>query len=330
MRSRGARLAVLGVAVAAVVAGCAGIPTSGPVHEAGQLNGVGDEPFSRIVAQGPAEGATPNAIVTGFLAASASFDDDHVVARSFLTPDAARSWRPGSRVQVYQQVTGSSGPFAPLGKDAYHFSAPLAGTLDSQGAYTGAPDGVSVNETFTLDQVGGQWRIAKLPQGLLLTTFALSSAYRAYDIYFPDPSRTVLVPDEVLVPVGPGPVHLPRAGGAGGPDPVARQGRADRGPHRYPAGRRLGPGDRRRRAGRPDRAGGRGVARRGAGHVRPAGLDAAPARRRQLACGSPWTASRSRSRAPGTSRTSTRGRASTPTAACPTPRRTSSSRARVR
>ena len=108
MRSRGARLAVLGVAVAAVVAGCAGIPTSGPVHEAGQLNGVGDEPFSRIVAQGPAEGATPNAILTGFLAASASFDDDHLVARSFLTPDAARSWRPGSRVQVYQQVTGPS------------------------------------------------------------------------------------------------------------------------------------------------------------------------------------------------------------------------------
>jgi hypothetical protein len=204
MRSRRLWQVALGGLVAVLVAGCAGIPTASPVHQAGQLNGVGDEPFTRIVAVGPAEGADPSAILTGFLAASASFDDDHYVARQYLTTNASRAWRPSRQVQVYQPVVGPPGPFTATGKGVFHFSAAKAGQLDDQGAYTGAPDGVFVTGDFQLVQVGGQWRIDKLPQGLLLTTNDMSRAYRAYDIYFPNPDRSVLVPDEVLLPVGPG------------------------------------------------------------------------------------------------------------------------------
>jgi hypothetical protein len=203
MRSRRVGQAALGALVVALVAGCAGIPTSGPVHQAGQLNGVGDEPFTRIVAAGPAEGADPDAILTGFLAASASFDDDHAVARQFLTANASRTWSPTERVVVYQPVTGPPGPFSG-GKDAFHFSAPQVGMLTAQGAYTGSPGGTVVTADFTLTKVDGQWRIDKLPPGLLLTTNDLTRAYQSYDIYFPNAARDVLVPDEVLLPRGPG------------------------------------------------------------------------------------------------------------------------------
>jgi hypothetical protein len=204
MRSRWWPAATVGL-VAALLAGCAGIPTSGPVHEAGQLNGVGDEPFTRIVALGPAEGADQTSIVGGFLGAAASFDDNHAIARSYLTPEAARSWNPTRQVLVYQQVGSEPGtPLAAAGKNTLRFTAPKVGQLDEQGAYTGATPGQTVTGDFTLAQVGGQWRIAKLPSALLLTSNDLLRAYRSYDIYFPDPARSVLVPDEVLVPVGPG------------------------------------------------------------------------------------------------------------------------------
>ena len=39
---------------------------------------------------------------------------------------------------------------------------------------------------------------------MLLTSFDVGRSYRSFDVYFPDPSRSVLVPDQLLLPVGPG------------------------------------------------------------------------------------------------------------------------------
>jgi len=205
---RRSSLAALVACASVLLTACWGIPSSGPVHDAGQVTGVGDDPFTRIFPAPPADGAKPKDIVAGFLTASASFDDNHAVAREFLTQDAARSWNAGAGAQVYQADTTQSGagisPLQEIGDHTILFQAPLAGTLSPQGAYTGAASGKQVNADFELRQVGGQWRIASLPQGLLLTSNDLSRAYQPYDIYFPDPARTVVVPDQILVPRGPG------------------------------------------------------------------------------------------------------------------------------
>src|SRR6266702_2996458 len=75
-----------------LLSGCAGIPSSGPVHQAAALVGERDEPFTRIIAPGPIPNMTQQQIVEGFLTASASFDDNHAVARQFLTSDGSRGW----------------------------------------------------------------------------------------------------------------------------------------------------------------------------------------------------------------------------------------------
>ena len=207
-RRRGrAPLAGIGLAATVLLVGCAGIPSSGPVREAGQVAGVGDEPFTRILAAPPADGAPPEAIVSGFLTASASFDDDHAVAREFLTNDAARAWTAGPRVAVYVADTAQIPPppkTTGASSATVHFTAAQAGLVSEQGAYSGLPDRTFVDEDFGLRRVGGQWRIATLPSELLLTTNDLSRAFRSYDIYFPNPARSVVVPDQILVPVGPG------------------------------------------------------------------------------------------------------------------------------
>ncbi len=198
------RTAAVGLlAVALFVSACAGIPTSGPVHEAGGFVNERDDPVTRIVAQPPRPGMTPEQVVEGFLQASASFDDDHAVARLFLSSQAARSWD-ASGVTVYDSSQAGSAKFVATAPDKVRFTAPEAGTISPQGEYTDAPDGTMTAADFALVRVSGQWRISALPAGLLLTTYDVGRAYRTYDVYFPDPSRTVMVPDQILVPVGPG------------------------------------------------------------------------------------------------------------------------------
>ncbi len=197
--------AVVGALGALVLTGCAGIPSSGPVHQAGTVVDERDDPFTRIIAYGPVPGMNKQQVVQGFLSASASFDDNHAVARQFLTSARARDWNADAGVTEYYSDTSSGGgiKWSETG-DTVGVTAPVAGTLSELGAFTGAVPNTQASTQFKLTKVGGQWRISDLKKGLWLTSNDVGRAYRSYDIYFPNPTRTVVVPDQILVPVGPG------------------------------------------------------------------------------------------------------------------------------
>ena len=197
-------LALTALAGAAVLlSGCVGIPTSGPVHEGGGVANERDDPFTRPIVAPPRVGMSAKQVVQGFLLAAASFDDDHAVAREFLTADAARTWNADAGVTVYDSSAPTALRYTARPGGVVRFSAPLAGRISRQNEYDAQPGGV-MHQDFRLAQVAGQWRIARLADGLLLNTYDIGRSYRQYDVYFPDPSRTVLVPEPVLVPVGPG------------------------------------------------------------------------------------------------------------------------------
>ena len=94
------RLAASGaVALTATMAACANLPTSGTI----QLNtlhgtaGVGQNGV-QVVPRPPGRGWSPRDIVGGFLAASASYDPNHKVAKEYLTTGKhgfGSRWRPG-------------------------------------------------------------------------------------------------------------------------------------------------------------------------------------------------------------------------------------------
>jgi len=202
-RARGLTALLVTTVVAAVVlAGCASIPTSGAVREGSGVRSDSRDLIIRALARPPSPGMTDVQIVNGFLLASADFDGDHGVARQFLTTDAATSWNPAAQTVVYDESQAVDVVARTPGQVA--FSAHKLAVITVQGDYQLAARSSMTTAGFTLKKVAGQWRIATLPSILFVTQGDVDRAYRTFDVYFPDPTRSVLVPNQVLLPYGPG------------------------------------------------------------------------------------------------------------------------------
>jgi Lipoprotein LpqB beta-propeller domain/Sporulation and spore germination len=209
----GLRAAAAVFAVAVAVAGCATLQTSGPVQQvgAGQNGTSQEQDYSQPVPVGPGQGWTPTQIVAGFLAASASFTDDHAVAREYLDSAAQRSWQPGWAVTVVSSnLTTTTVPLLPrpvtnqsqLVQGVKATGLPVA-TISGSGQYQGySRSSRSQSYPFTLIRnADSQWRIDKLPTSqLLLTQADFQHVYQPRDLYFLSQSGDSLVPDPVFVP----------------------------------------------------------------------------------------------------------------------------------
>lgn len=193
----GIRRLLLVALLATVTVGCAELPTSGPVERGDQVRAAADDPIVRVLPRAPASGATPEEVVNGFLSASASFENDHAVARLFLTPAASTRWDPNAGVTVIDDIPGYE-----LRREASRvlMSARQVGTIGVDGALT--PEaGIPIQRSFQLQRVDGEWRIGHLPQGLLLNRFDVERAYRAFNTFFFNPDGSLLVPDPVYIPL---------------------------------------------------------------------------------------------------------------------------------
>jgi hypothetical protein len=197
-------------AVAIAVGGCSTVPTSGPVQQvgAGQL-GISQD-YSQPIPVGPGSGWLPTEIVSGFLAASASFANDHQVAREYLDATAQKKWQPGWAVTVVSgPPTTSTAPPSlrqPLSTEPEQQARvkvtglPVA-TLTNTGQYLVSSGSASQSYFYSLLKIDGQWRIDGLPTSQLwLTQADFQRVYQPRDLYFLTPSGRTLVPDPVFVP----------------------------------------------------------------------------------------------------------------------------------
>jgi hypothetical protein len=211
-RLRGVAPVAFVVALLALLAGCISEPSGGPVISYSMTQGPGgqSQPLPQIIAQPPAAGWTPEQIVTGFLAASASFAGGQRIAREYLTTKENRAWTPNWSAVVYSSgpnvqpatVTGTgSGRVATVtvGGSVQAFLSGTGGYVaPSASATGGAPGGPP---TFRLQKVGNQWRISKAPPYLVLTSYSFQYDYQLRNLYFFDPTTSDLVPDPVYVPL---------------------------------------------------------------------------------------------------------------------------------
>jgi hypothetical protein len=185
-------LAAVSAGVAALgLTACVAIPTSGPVQQGVEVGVAASDQVIRVIARPPQPNMTPTEIVSGFLQASASFEDDHAIARQFLTPQAATTWNPETGVTVYEGVP----TIVPDGVSAVDMTATKVGAIDADGRFEVSTSGSLVVESLPLEFVSGNWRISGPPPGLLLSRSDVDRAFRAYDVYFLDPTFTTLVPD---------------------------------------------------------------------------------------------------------------------------------------
>lgn len=194
-------------ATAALVAGCITLaPPSGP-SQLGRLNQQGTDQgqaYPQLIPVPPGGDWSPERIVSGFLAASASFANGHAVARQYLDPVTARRWNPTWAVTVVGQPQVSEIKSVPAKPVSGSMTATVRVTGQQLATLTGTgqplpSSSAQVSEDFSLTNEDGQWRITELPAHLLLSRQTFLQVYQPRNLYFLSPSGA-LVPDPVFVP----------------------------------------------------------------------------------------------------------------------------------
>jgi hypothetical protein len=190
-----ARAALMAALTVLALAGCVAIPRSGPV-QAGRSEVV--EPAGVVaLAEGPRPGAKPVELVESFLInAPLDFRDQFAVGRLYLAGEAIDTWKPLAGVVVAGQPDTVA-----VGSATVQVDVPVVARVDADGRYSEAAPGAHDTLTYELVQDDeGQWRISKVPSGLVVSELDFESLYRATSLYFLSPDSQYLVPEVRWLP----------------------------------------------------------------------------------------------------------------------------------
>ncbi|HEY2579719.1 MAG TPA: LpqB family beta-propeller domain-containing protein [Streptosporangiaceae bacterium] len=206
---------------AVLLSACATIPGGG-VAQSGQLDQtstVQGQDYPQLIPVPPGPNWNPEEIVSGFLAASASFTGGHAVAREYLVPpqQLSQRWQPGWAVRVVSALKLQPIPVVPPHEtepgvtyaEVQATGEQQLATLTQTGQYVRAQSTSSPSIDFQLVKVnGGPWRITNPPNQLLLTKTDFQGVYAQRNLYFLSGSGRALVPDPVFVPLQASPADL--------------------------------------------------------------------------------------------------------------------------
>ena len=189
-------LALIAVALLASVAlsACSGIPRAGSVQE-GVAAGVAGNNDVQFLPSGPADGASPEDILRGFVDAATSPADDWGIARKFLSADYRTKWQPSQRVIVDRGnriVTSAAA-------GNYSLGVTQVAQVDEWGLYAAEADRDTKLE-FALARENGQWRIASAPEGIILDSGLFPQVFAETQLFFYDANFQRLVPDNRWFP----------------------------------------------------------------------------------------------------------------------------------
>lgn len=182
--------ALLAAGLAATLAACGGIPTSGSVQAGDPFT---DEPAGDFVFNpvGPTPDADQRGILEGFIAAFTGPQGDYSTAREFLSSEFKKEWDPRQSVLIRTGIP----TVRAVDPTTMEYSFTTKAQLDEFGAYSA---GVPATQTlqFQFVQEDGQWRIGQAPPGIVLPESTFLTIFSKHALYFYDLSLQYLVPDE--------------------------------------------------------------------------------------------------------------------------------------
>jgi hypothetical protein len=193
--------------VLAGLAGCASVPESSPVQVLRRV-GEGDAP---VLPPGPVDGSNALDLVRSFVYASGSSPDRHGAARRFLAPEAT-DWDDGVGVTVLDEQFDTVYPSAvdPASDvRTVRIRGTALGRLTPGGWFEAGQAPVQLD--LTVVRRDGQWRIARLPAGVLVRSSDFRINYRTVKTWFVDPVRRAAVPDLRYLPGMPNRAQASRA-----------------------------------------------------------------------------------------------------------------------
>ncbi len=172
------------------LASCAQIPRSGPVGKS-KDESAGNANAPVFFPAAPRPGSTPEAIIEDFYMAGSGYEDDYPVARQYLTQAQSVTWKPDARAIVFRQAKVVKTAV----ENDFVYELDLAYSVDADGIATQFPPGTKESIPVSVEQVDGQWRISKVPDGTAIPEETFKVIYGAFPIYFYDPTFTYAVPD---------------------------------------------------------------------------------------------------------------------------------------
>lgn len=176
---------------ALLLTACVSVPFSGGVEAAGDLATDVDSGVDFLVA-GPSEGASQEEILIGFFAAGAAAQNNYRIARSYLADDVADVWNPYASTLVRSR----DGATSRVSDDTLTYTVPIVASVDAVGRYTTADVGATQTlPPFRFVLQDGEWRIAELGDGILISQQAFPSAFGQHTLYYYDAAFRNLVPD---------------------------------------------------------------------------------------------------------------------------------------
>lgn len=196
VRARGVALGVATVVVALLLASCAQVPRDGSVVNVEQRAQQQPGQPEVFLPKGPDPGDRPADIVSGFLTAMTAIPLTTKRAMTYLSTRAQSQWLPEQRVVTYDNN--------PVARGQRHVVVRLGGarSVGSRGQWQGPLARASRRLVFPMVREGGEWRIARVPNALIVPRDFFDQMYQPATIYFFDPSGRILVPEPVHVPGG--------------------------------------------------------------------------------------------------------------------------------
>jgi len=228
--------ALVAMLAALALAGCGGIPMSGPVVSGPRVDET--EPEFVVAPNGPVVGASPRDIVAGFMNAVRAPQADFQVARLYLTADRNESWRPDDGVIIRAAAPVVTEPVVSGDVAAVSYSFPTRANVDAAGRYHESAETGTRTIDFELRREGGEWRISAVPDGIVLSQGAFTRAFTAVPLYYFDPSGRYLVPDVRWFAARSNAPYRTVAALLGGPDEWLRRSVVNE----FPPGTTIGPG----------------------------------------------------------------------------------------
>ena len=184
----------LAIVLILLVSGCATIPESGPVNKVTEP--VGSRLSTQFTPAGPSPGDSPTEIVDGFLEAMLSFPADSTIAAAFLTPAAEEDWQIARRTTVYDSVL-VKGTSKDEREGLVTVQFARSAVLDEQGRFASSQG--SVDHSFRLTEVDGEWRITNPPVGKYVSSSYFAANYATRSLYFFNKTGTTFIADPVHV-----------------------------------------------------------------------------------------------------------------------------------
>lgn len=178
--------------------GCTSLPSAGPVHrvEDAEASPADTSAGAYYDPAPPRRDATPDEVVGGFLEAMKAIPVSTNVAQRYLSTKARALWEPEQGVITYEVARANAQA------DSVVVSFTGAGRYDATGKWKGWLDQRSQTVTFNLVREAGQWRIASLPNALVVPSTWFAEQYQRAAVYAFDPTGSDLVPETAFVARG--------------------------------------------------------------------------------------------------------------------------------